>query len=315
MKSLSRRSFIEKTGQLACLLPLISFTPPFWSAPKSDNLAVNIFSKHLQFLNYKDAGEIAAEIGFSGIDLTVRRNGHVLPELVKTDLPKAVKEIKEAGSTCNLITTSIESVTNPLDIDILKTAANVGIKYYRTNWYKYPKNKTMQQALKQYQSEIKKLGILNKQLGLIGSYQNHAGTDIGSSFWEIKELLTTVDSNYFGTQYDIRHAMVEGGFSWQNGLKLLYPHLKTIVLKDFKWARVNGKWQIINTPIGKGMVDFNSYFKLLKTYQLQPPVSLHLEYDLGGAQSGKSKISIDKKLVFEAMKKDLSAVQKLWRKA
>ena len=66
-------------------------------------------------------------MGFSGVDLTVRPKGHVLPESVKTDLPKAVSDIKSAGSNCQMITTSIESVNNPLDVDIIKTAAEAEI--------------------------------------------------------------------------------------------------------------------------------------------------------------------------------------------
>jgi L-ribulose-5-phosphate 3-epimerase len=38
----------------------------------ADRLKINIFSKHLQFLNYYDLAEAAAEMGFDGIDLTVR---------------------------------------------------------------------------------------------------------------------------------------------------------------------------------------------------------------------------------------------------
>jgi L-ribulose-5-phosphate 3-epimerase len=43
---------------------------------------VYIFSKHLQFLGYEDMAQAAAEIGFDGIDLTVRPGGHVPPETV-----------------------------------------------------------------------------------------------------------------------------------------------------------------------------------------------------------------------------------------
>ncbi|MET2986098.1 sugar phosphate isomerase/epimerase family protein [Aureibaculum conchae] len=287
-----------------------------WAETNSEEeLSVNIFSKHLQFLDYRNTGEMAAEMGFSGVDLTVRPKGHVLPHSVKTDLPKAVREIKEGGSNCELITTSIESVNNPLDMDVLEATSASGVKYYRTNWFKYPNDQLLQEALETYQTQIKELGEVNKELGLIGCYQNHAGTSVGASFWEIKKILETVESDYFGTQYDIRHAMVEGGFSWENGLQLLKSHIKTIVLKDFKWGKINGKWKAVNTPIGEGMVDFDKYFKLLKKYQLNPPVSLHLEYDLGGAEKGKKKISIDKKEVFNAMKKDLSTIQEFWKNA
>lgn len=316
MKGTTRRIFVKKTVLSAGMIPFLSF--PYGSLSSiynEDELSVHIFSKHLQFLDYKSAGEMAAEMGFSGLDLTVRPNGHVEPQSVKTDLPKAISQIIESGSKCEMITTSIESVNNSLDVDILDTAAKLGVKYYRTNWFKYPTDKSMPEALEIYQEEIKKLGVLNKELGLVGCYQNHAGRNVGASFWEIKKILETVDSLYFGTQYDIRHAMVEGGFSWENGLQLLRPYIKVIVLKDYKWGKIDGKWEAINVPIGEGMVDFDKYFKLLKFYKLNPPVSLHLEYDLGGAEKGNTDITVDKKVVFDAMKRDLNSVQQLWEKA
>jgi sugar phosphate isomerase/epimerase len=173
----------------------------------------------------------------------------------------------------------------------------------------------MQGSLLFYQEEIRKLGEINKKLGLVGSYQNVDGTNVGTSFWEVEKILETVDHKYFGSQYDIRHAVVEGGYSWENGFRLLHENIKVIVLKDFKWGKVNGKWEAINMPIGEGMVDFNAYFKLLKKHKLKPPVSLHIEYDLGGAEQGKKIISIDKKVVFDAIKKDLVSIQKLWKEA
>ena len=145
MASISRKDFIKKTALTVSALPLLSFPLSAWAMENSieEHLSVNIFSKHLQFLDYTSTGGMAAEMGFSGVDLTVRPKGHVLPELVKVDLPKAVSEIKSAGSTCEMITTSIESVNNTLDVDIIKTAAKSGINYYRTHWFKYIEGKTM----------------------------------------------------------------------------------------------------------------------------------------------------------------------------
>jgi sugar phosphate isomerase/epimerase len=310
-KVTSRRDFIKKAGVTAAALPFFQMPiPSQWA--EAHQLDVHIFSKHLQFLDYRQVGEIASELGFSGVDLTVRPGGHVLPESVKKDLKLAVAEIKEGGSNCDMITTSVESVNNSLDMEVLREASSNGISYYRTNWFKYKKDQDMEDTLNGYRDDVKKLGELNKKLGIIGCYQNHAGRSIGASYWEIKKLMETVDGQYFGTQYDIRHAMVEAGLSWENGLQLLYPHIKTIVLKDFKWGKVNGIWKPINTPIGEGMVDFKHYFKLLKSYNLRPPVSMHLEYELGGAEKGADTLKVDKKVVFQAMKQDLKSIQKLW---
>jgi len=314
----TRRDFIKKTILAAGFMSQLGFHNEAWANDfngTSDNLDVSIFSKHLQFLDYKSLGAKARELGFSGVDLTVRNKGHVLPEKVKIDLPKAIEAIKKAGSTCNMITTSVESIQSQTDVAVLKTASECGITFYRTNWFEYSKNLNMVESIQKYKRQLDELIVLNKELGLVGCYQNHAGKKIGASFWEIYQLLEGLDSNFFGTQYDIRHAMLEGTYSWENGLKLLKPYIKTIVLKDCKWEKINGVWKVVNVPIGEGMVNFDSYFKLLKMYNLMPPISLHLEYDLGGAEKGSTEILIDKQVVYDAMKKDLITIQKLWRAA
>jgi L-ribulose-5-phosphate 3-epimerase len=65
----------------------------------------------------------------------------------------------------------------------------------------------------------------------------------------------------------------------------------------------------------RGMVDFKSYFKMLKAFNIQVPVSLHYEYSMGGAEHGASNISTDKQIVFAHMKRDLMKLQQLWQEA
>ncbi len=313
---ISRRKFIKKAGVATIGASFAPFSINAFNPELSKgSLKVHIFSKHLQFLDLKEAAQISMELGFDGIDLTVRPKGHVLPEKVKSDLPLAIRDIKQSGSKCEMITTAISDVADPLDLDTIATASVVGIKYYRSNWFNFKDDRSLEESLDYYQEKVRQLGDKNKKHDIIGCYQNHSGTKIGASMWEVKRILETADPEFFGVQYDIRHAVAEGGRSWPNGIKLLKDQIKTIVLKDFKWGKINGKWQIINVPIGEGMVDFKSYFKLLKNYGLQPPASLHLEYPLGGAEKGRYEITIDKKVVFDAMKKDLDIVHQLWKEA
>ena len=312
----NRRNFVKKAGLASAAVPLLSFNNASGLFHSNTNgLDINIFSKHLQFLDIKKAAEIAATLGFNGMDLTVRPNGHILPENAADELPKAIAAIEAAGSSCKMITTTIEDADHTYDREILKAAGESGVDFYRSNWFSYQEDISMQASLELFQNRIKGLSDLNKKHGIVGCYQNHAGTKIGASFWEIEALFEKADPDYFGTQYDIRHAVVEGGYSWKNGLNLLQGHIKTIVLKDFKWAKEKGVWKAVNVPIGDGMVDFTTYFKLLKSYGLNPPVSLHLEYPLGGAEKGKPTIEVDEKIVYDAMKKDLNKVRELWKSA
>src|SRR3954466_14686708 len=107
----SRRRFLQNVALTAGLFPIVhSKIYPF--PVEATPLKVNIFSKHLQFLDYTDMAEVAAQIGFDGIDLTVRPEGHVLPERVETDLPKAIEAMLKVGLTPLLMTTAIEDAGN-----------------------------------------------------------------------------------------------------------------------------------------------------------------------------------------------------------
>lgn len=311
---ITRRKFIKNTGTLAFMAPVASSAiRGFNGKPRTAPLQVHIFSKHLQFLTPGEAGHMAAEMGFDGLDLTVRPKGHVLPENVKTDLPAAIRDIEGSGSTCRMITTRVADRNNPIDVEIIKTAAKQGVEFYRSDWFEFRDYSTLEESIEYYKEKVKGLSELNRKYNIIACYQNHSGTKVGASIWEVKQLLEKADPQYFGAQYDIRHAVAEGGKSWPNGVRLIKDQIKTIVLKDFKWGKVGGKWETINVPVGEGMVDFKRYFKLLKSFGLNPPVSLHLEYPLGGAEKGRYEIEVDKKIVFEAMKKDLATVHRIWK--
>ena len=316
-KVITRRNFTKLSALSIGSVPLMGFDSPLFDAitkPK-DDLTISLFSKHLQFLDYNDMAAAAAEIGFNGLDLTVRPKGHVLPEKVVNDLPKAVTAMKKYGMNPGMMTTNVWDLSDTVQKTVLETAGSLGFSHYRTGWLKYPEDRTIGESQALYAQQAKELETLNKKLGLIGCYQNHAGNHVGAPIWDLPPILKATNNEHIGAQYDIRHAVVEGGNSWELGLRQIKPFIKSVVIKDFKWGQVDGKWKPINTPLGEGMVDFNRYFSLLKKYDINVPVSLHLEYDLGGAEHGDSKITIDKKEVFAQMKKDLNFLREAWKNA
>lgn len=314
---ISRRTFTKLSAAALGSIPLLGFQNSLRPNPyqSKDTLKVNIFSKHLQFLDYNDMSAAVAEMGFDGLDLTVRPKGHVLPEKAEEDLPKAVNAMKKYGLKPSLLTTNIWDLSDPTEKVILATASTLNFTHYRTGWLRYPADKTKDESQEIYAQQAKKLEILNKELQLIGCYQNHAGNYVGASIWDIPAILSETKNKNMGCQYDIRHAVVEGGTSWELGLRKILPYIKSLVIKDFKWNQEDGKWTIINTPLGEGMVNFSHYFSLLKKYQIEVPVSLHLEYDLGGAEKGNTQLTIDKKEVFRRIKKDLTFLRETYTKA
>lgn len=96
------------------------------SEPASSKLKVSIFSKHLQFLQGAELAQTAADIGFDGIDITVRNGGHVDPARVRQDLPPLVAVIRNHGLEVPMITTDIVDADTPHTADILKAMAELG---------------------------------------------------------------------------------------------------------------------------------------------------------------------------------------------
>lgn len=316
-KVMTRRNFTKLSAVALGSMPLMGFNNSFLNAviESKDELNVSLFSKHLQFLDYNDMAAITSEMGFNGLDLTVRPKGHVLPERVTDDLPKVVAAMKKHGVHPGMMTTEVWDLNSAEEKTVLETAGRLGFTHYRTGWLKYAQDKTITESQLKYGQQAKELELLNKKLGLIGCYQNHAGNHVGAPIWDLPPILDATKNKHMGMQYDIRHAVVEGGNSWELGLRRIKPFIKSIVIKDFKWGQVDGKWKPVNTPLGEGMVDFNRYFSLLKTYEINVPVSLHLEYDLGGAEHGATRLNIDKKEVFKQMKKDLAFLRETYRNA
>lgn len=282
---------------------------------QKEKIKICIFSKHLQWLNYSDMAETAAKIGFDGIDLTVRPQGHVLPERVADDLPKAVEAVREAGLEVNMLTTTITDPRDPHTEAILKTASQLGIGYYRIGYLPYKDSLGIADNLKEYIPQLRELAEMNKQYNIHGAYQNHSGTNVGAPVWDLWILLKDIDPRWLGCQYDVKHATVEGGYSWPLGLKLLNSHIKTTDIKDFHWIKKDGKWRVKYVPLGEGMVDFKTYFELIKQYGISGPISIHFEYPLGGADKGVKELTIEKEKVTEAMKKDLMVLRRWLKEA
>lgn len=313
---MKRRDFINQTvlASSAFFFPVSSIAKNILINEKMINneLEVHIFSKHLQFLNFKNMSEAAREMGFNGVDLTVRPKGHVLPENVIEDLPKATEAMKSYGLVPRMFSSNVIDANNKLQQTVLKTAKNLGYDFYRTAWIKYKSDDDLLKKVKLANNKFIELSILNKNIGIKGCYHNHSGHYLGAAIWDLEKALENVTTSHLGCQYDIMHATVEGGENWEIGFKLIKPFINSLVIKDFKWKKVNGKWKRTFTPLGEGMVDFNRYFKLLKENNINVPISLHVEYDLGGAEKG-GKPTIKNSEVFKRIKHDLDFIRDLWK--
>lgn len=313
---LSRRRFLEMAVAGAALPSLaIARTTNSSAASESkggQSIKFCIFSKHLQWLDYEQMARTAAEIGFDGIDLTVRPGGHVLPDRVREDLPKAIQAIKAAGLDVPMIVTAITDPADALTERILATASQAGIRYYRMGYYRYDVSRSIRQTLSEARPKLRDLVDMNKHFNIVGTYQNHAGVRyVGAPLWDLDVLFKDLDTRWIGCQFDIRHATVEGGTVWPTHFQFMLRYINTLVAKDFKWSQTKDGWKAVNCPLGEGMVDFSRYFKMLRQAKIAVPMSLHLEYPIGGAEHGARHLTVDKQQVIGAMRKDLRFLRSL----
>ena len=303
-KKLTRREFSIGLAATMAALPLGAHNQ---ANPKRP---ICVFSKHLQWCKtFDEMAKVAAAIGFDGIDLTVRKGGHIDPADVVEKLPQAVRAVKEAGLQVYMMTAGINDPDDPWTVPVLKTASELGIRYYRMGYLSYDKSQGVAKSLLLLRKKMAQLAQLNKKYQIHGAYQNHSGARVGGPVWDIWELVKDLDPRWIGCQYDIRHATVEGAFTWPLGMDLLKDHIKIIAIKDFQWGQQNDKWVPINVPLGKGMVDFDAFFNLYKKYQVQGPISVHYEYPLGDAEHGKSELKISTNDLMAAMKADLQTLR------
>ena len=313
----SRRHFLTSLAAAGAALPFAGLAAA--SKPAStiaaNNLTLCVFSKHLHWLPYAEMAKAAKQMGFDGVDLTVRPDGHVVPERVTEDLPRAVDIIRKAGLEVPMITTAITDPAAKDTESIIKAASKAGIKYYRTGWLNYDKTLGVAKSLEKYKGQIAALAALNQKYNIHGAYQNHTGIGVGGPVWDIWELIKDLDPKYFGCQYDLKHATVEGANSWIHGYDLLKNHIKTVDIKDVIWQKKGDKWQPEIVPLGEGMADYKTFLALLRKDNFSGPMALHYEYPLGGAESGKKQITVAPEVVFKAMKRDLETLRSMLKQA
>jgi sugar phosphate isomerase/epimerase len=266
--SMNRRKFVAGTSAgLVCAALQLDAAPPFGQR-------ICAFEKPLQFLSYTDLAETMAMIGVSGIEATVRAGGHVLPKNVEEDLPRLHEALQKRGLEITIIATDINAVDQPRADLVLRTAAKLGIRHYRMQWYHYDMRKPILPQLDEFAVKLPPLAQLTRELKMSALYHNHSGTDIvGAPIWDIYGLLKNYDPKTIGIGFDIHHATVEGGLSWPIQFKLIASHLAAVYVKDFVWE----KGAVKDVPLGDGQVD-RKFFPMVRDLGFTGPICLHVEY-------------------------------------
>ena len=164
MDSTTRREF-ARNAALGTMALAVGQTS---AAPSRPPLC--LFSKHLPKLNYSELAHTVKQIGFDGVDLTVRPEGHVLPARVAEDLPKAVETLHGAGLAVPMITTDLTSANDPAARTTIATAARLGVPRFKLGYWRYLDKESIDARLTQVRGDVAGLAALAKEHGITAGF-------------------------------------------------------------------------------------------------------------------------------------------------
>jgi len=309
----------------ALAAPVRTQTSP---SPAEKTLKVDIFSRHLQWLrNADEVGEAASEMGFDGVDVTVRPYpGHVDPSRVAQDLPPFVNAIRKHGVLVREIACPVMDADSPNAEQILQTASSLGITHYWGAPFRYTQGKPIMRQLDELKPRIAKLAALNAKYKMTAMYHTNEGSNsVGAAIWDFLYVLKSFDPAQVGFHYDLGHMTIAGGNgTWALNLRAAGPYVAGISVKDSvletgpagdasaggrgRGAMPNG-WRIRQVPLGSGMINLPELANILKEIAFAGPFEIQAEYPNGGAESAQDKLTLPRAQVLDALKRDLIALR------
>jgi L-ribulose-5-phosphate 3-epimerase len=246
-----------------------------------------LFSKPVPQLNWRELAESCKDAGFDGLDLTVRRGGHVRPERAATDLPQAVAAIRAARLQVPMITTELLSADDPTAKPIISTASKLSIPYLKPGYYRYELVNVLKE-LEAAGQQFRGLVELAAEHGMQVGYHNHPHC-IGAPIWDMARVIEPLDPRWCGFYFDLCQATMEGGVSaWKIAANLTMPRIIMVAAKDFVWKKIGQhRWRTETCPMGQGMSHWQEFAHSLAQAGFHGPISLQQEYVIPGVADGQ----------------------------
>ena len=245
------------------------------------------FSKVVPQLNWQELAKSVKAAGFGGVDLTVRGGGHVVPQRVAEDLPKAVEAIHAEGLEVPMITTGLTRAEDPTAVPILSTASKLSIPYMKPGYYPYKfidVRRELEEASNQFRGVVELAEKYRVQVGFHNDY-----SFVGSQTWDIGRVMDTLDPKWAGYYYDLENATIQGGEDgWRIAANLAMPRMKMIGAKDFYWQKTETEgWRPLGCPLGRGMCHYKQFLRMVADADFHGPISLHMEYTIPGVSDSE----------------------------
>jgi sugar phosphate isomerase/epimerase len=249
-----------------------------------------MFSKHLGTLSVREAGEAVRDLGFRGVDLTVRPGGHVTPEEVAAALPEAVRVLGDLGLAVPMITTGITAAEQPHAEAILAAAAASDIRELKLGYWPYRPFGQLQALLDEARQAMDGLEALARKHGVRVSIHSHSGGCLSAAAGNVYLILKDRDPAHAGAFIDPGHMTLEGGgLGWMQGIDLLREYVSMVAVKSLghfperQPETGDVRWRDRIVPLREGIVRWREVAGCLKQLGWNGVMTLHSEYQ--GAHS------------------------------
>src|SRR5436309_5331285 len=191
-----------------------------------------MFSKHLGPLPVPEAGKVIKELGFDGVDLTVRAGGHVVPGNVAAALPEAVRQLGDLGLAVPMITTAITDAGEPHVEAIMAAAAGLGIRNLKLGYWPYRPFGQIHALLDGARRSMDGIEELARKHDVRACIHNHSGNCLSAEAGNVYLILKDRDPRNVGAYLDPGHMTLEGGASgWMQGIDLLQHYVSMVAVK------------------------------------------------------------------------------------
>ncbi|MGM8364885.1 sugar phosphate isomerase/epimerase family protein [Virgibacillus sp. W0181] len=230
-----------------------------------------------------EAIEGAARSGYSYIELAAVRGytEHVLPEMSDEELKEVKEKLKENGIECialaghsNLMTEEgIENFSKNIDL-----AKRLGCKFIVTATGETHDDDTEIDDEKVVVNTLKALSKKCEENGLTLVVETHGNNYATGN--AVKALGEKVNSSHFGTAYDTANVIFYGDVMPYDDLEQSIDSVKHIHLKD----KLGSNNELNFPAIGKGYLDMERIFSMLKDKGCKAPISVEVEFTMDGSQ-------------------------------
>ena len=247
-------------------------------------MQIVLFSKMFDRLPTGELADLAATLGFDGIDLTVRPKGHIEPEEAEKRLPGAVEIFRARGLSVPMITTAITDPGEPHAEAIFRAASRCGVKFLKLGYWPYRGLGTLLTDIEAVRGKLRGIARLAEKYGVCAAVHIHSGDFLTADPAVVYMLLRDLDPDLVAAYVDPGHMALEGGRSgWKMGLDILSDRIRLVAVKDFAWRKEvddkgNVKWTFEHVPLREGIVPWEEVFSILKRIGFDGVVSLHNEY-------------------------------------